>query len=235
MASTAGFARDQVVLYINSGGERPKVATQLSSRRLSARVAGVVGTVGTLGGLWARTRQTGLPDAADSRTSIGRREFALWIGASGISAAALLIGFPPLRDAVAGPAVGAAKKRTPAAEEYGLSRVRKVLNDTQLELYHSMPGARGPGELRTINRGVQAPQRVLKLDNEWVWITTSFKVFYSREGDRKHFETTALLRSATLTGQPIIDWHATPIALMGRWNNAVSSENLRLIHEPIRD
>ena len=235
MASTAGFARDQVVVYINSDPDRPRASAQVSRRRLSVGAAGALGTVASLGALWARSRRKAGPATAVQAARVARRDFILLVGASGISIAGLVVGFPAILDALARRTSKAATDRTPAAEQYGLSRVRKVLNETQLELYHSIPGARGNGELRTINSGGQAPQRVLKVDNEWVWITTAFKVFASHETDRTHFETTALLRSPTLTGKPVVDWHATPIALMGRWNNRVSSENLRLVSEPFRE
>ena len=121
-----------------------------------------------------------------------------------------------------------------SADQYGLSRVRKVLSETQLELYHSMPGATATGQLRTANRGSEAVQRVLRLGSGFGWITTAFKVFTSNPALGAHHEMTALRRSATLPGTPTIDWIAAPLALLGGWNNAVSEENLRLLSKPYR-
>jgi hypothetical protein len=124
--------------------------------------------------------------------------------------------------------------RDATANNYGLSRVRKVLSATQLELYHSMPGATATGQLRTANRGAEALQRVFRLEDEWGWITTAFKVFTSHPTFQTHLETAALRRSASLPGTPTIDWLATPLVLLGRWNNGVSEENMRHLSAPFR-
>lgn len=122
--------------------------------------------------------------------------------------------------------------RDASADLYGLSRVRKIIDATHLELYHSIPGATATGQLRTANRGAEGLQRVLRLGDGWGWITTAFKVFTSHPTFKTHFETTALRRSVVFPGTPTIDWHATPLALMGRWNNAVSEENMRVLSGP---
>ncbi len=119
-----------------------------------------------------------------------------------------------------------------SGDTYGLSRIRKVVSSTQLELYHSVPGMTTSSVMRSANFGTDnALNAVVKIDDTWCFVMTVFKVFTSHATLAAHHETNGLfIGGATPFAASAISWLATPIAPLGRdsWNTTISNENMRV-------
>lgn len=128
--------------------------------------------------------------------------------------------------------------QTSSGDTYDTTRVRKVIDATTFEVYHTCAGATTGTVVRSANYGTDnALNHVINIGGTWHFIMTTFKAFTSHPSYSAHHEWNSLfVGGSSPYDASAIDWFASPIAPMGRdaWNTTISNENVRVLTTPIR-
>lgn len=122
------------------------------------------------------------------------------------------------------------------ANNYGQSRIRKVVDSTTLELYHGLNGftTTTPAKIIQVDGANRiAPADIRKVGNKWEMQVTPFQFFGAFPGLSAHDENMGLLTSDSIIGPYTWNHLATPSFTRGAWKNQVSNENLVFLHTPI--
>jgi hypothetical protein len=125
------------------------------------------------------------------------------------------------------------------ADNFGLSRVRKVNAGTSLELYHALDGftTAAPAKVIGWDEGAMHPRALRRIGSTWCLWITSFQITRGQPATYEAFmESVALLThtGATLGGGTFaFDWLNTPGLLLTSWHHLRSSENIALLSAPI--
>jgi hypothetical protein len=114
------------------------------------------------------------------------------------------------------------------SNDFGVSRVRKIVNATQLELYHGLDGflASGPAEILQVDSWYlkNAHADTVQFGATWYLFLTNFA-----DGRESH----GVLASANLTGPYTWQHAATPGATLSFFGGSKSNENLVFVHDPV--
>lgn len=117
---------------------------------------------------------------------------------------------------------------------YGQTRVRKVIDATTLELYHALDGFAPPAKLVQVDGANRIEiAEVRRVGSAWWMYVTVFGFFSAYPGYDAFSENTGLLTADAIAGPYTWKHLASPPLARGSWGNERSHENLTLIHEPI--
>jgi hypothetical protein len=121
-------------------------------------------------------------------------------------------------------------------DNYGQSRIRKIVDGTTLELYHGLDGFTTvtPAKVLQVdgfNRMEVAD--IAQFNGKWHMYVTPFGAFGGISGYDSFDENSGLLTSDNLTGPYAWNHLATPTIARGSWDNQRSSENFTLVHYPV--
>lgn len=126
-------------------------------------------------------------------------------------------------------------------DEYAVSRVRKVVSSTSIELYHQMTGFTTtlPARIRQLDRAPQyTPRAVIKVGAEWWFFTVQWGIYSDDASVGALLETMVLYThsgSGPASATPAIDHAAAPMMPLTEFTGRRSVENASILMLPLQE
>lgn len=123
------------------------------------------------------------------------------------------------------------------ADDWSVSRVRKVNTNTSLELYHSLNGftTASSAQVRGLDAGSVTIHHIeQKSDRKWYFYVTLFQLYNSHGSFQAFGEFAGLLSSDTLLGSKTWEWRYSLNPTVTFWDHTRSNENIAIPREPER-
>lgn len=122
---------------------------------------------------------------------------------------------------------------------YAVSRVRKIVNSTTLELYHALDGFTTtlPARIRQVDRVPHGtPRAVVRVGNEWWFYVVSWGYMDGNTGISALCEQVILLTHSAATPDgavPVLDKLAEPVLMRNEFGGQRSVENFSFFNYPV--
>lgn len=126
-------------------------------------------------------------------------------------------------------------------DDYGYSKIRKIVSGTVIELYHGITGfaTTYPAKIKQMNAArTRSPRQIVRVGSEWWFYTTIWEPFYYTADQTSYnpgCEETHLWTSSNDSPSGAIasiQYQPSPVNWRGFNNDQRSSENITLINTP---
>ncbi|HET9529925.1 MAG TPA: LamG-like jellyroll fold domain-containing protein, partial [Blastocatellia bacterium] len=123
-----------------------------------------------------------------------------------------------------------------SSDNFGQSRIRKVVDATTLELYHGLDGFTTSTPAKIVQADSASRIEIADIrqfGNKWHMYVTLFGFFGAFPNLNAFGELNGVLVADSLTGPYQWSHLATPVFTNGSWKNERSNENITFVHTPI--
>jgi hypothetical protein len=124
--------------------------------------------------------------------------------------------------------------------DYGMSRIRKILSGTQLELYHGLDGftTRVPAKIKQIDASKHfSPRWIGQVGSEWWFYVCNWEPFLEEAPTYgallEHMVLYKHSSAAPSGADPAFQYLASPVTWRGYNNDERSIENMALLNSPV--